>query len=93
MHATMSRALRLEYDDVDDPITEVPAPERTSIGVMQMVDDADRPTAVASASHGLPAVGGGHAEDAHVSLSVWVIVGAMSGVVCGVFFGEYAAVL
>ena len=27
MHATMSRALRLEYDDVDDPITEVPAPE------------------------------------------------------------------
>jgi alkylhydroperoxidase family enzyme len=27
MHATMSRALRLEFDDVDDPITEVPAPE------------------------------------------------------------------
>ena len=26
MHAVMSRALRLEYDDVDDPITEVPAP-------------------------------------------------------------------
>jgi alkylhydroperoxidase family enzyme len=26
MHAIMSRALRLEYDDVDDPITEVPAP-------------------------------------------------------------------
>jgi len=26
MHATMSRALRLEYDDVDDPVQEVPAP-------------------------------------------------------------------
>ena len=26
MHATMSRALRLEYDDRDDPIVEVPAP-------------------------------------------------------------------
>ncbi len=26
LHATMSRALRLEYDDIDDPITEVPAP-------------------------------------------------------------------
>lgn len=26
MHATICRALRLEYDDVDDPITEVPAP-------------------------------------------------------------------
>jgi alkylhydroperoxidase family enzyme len=40
MHATMSRALRLEYDDVDDPITEVPAPEQTSMDVMSMVDDA-----------------------------------------------------
>jgi alkylhydroperoxidase family enzyme len=27
MHATMSRALRLEFDDRDDPIVEVPAPE------------------------------------------------------------------
>ncbi len=26
LHATISRALRLEYDDIDDPITEVPAP-------------------------------------------------------------------
>ena len=26
MHAVISRALRLEYDDGDDPITEVPAP-------------------------------------------------------------------
>jgi len=27
MHATMSRALRLEFDDRDDPIVEVPAPK------------------------------------------------------------------
>ncbi len=26
LHATMSRALRLEYDDIDEPIKEVPAP-------------------------------------------------------------------
>jgi alkylhydroperoxidase family enzyme len=26
MHATISRALRLEYDDRDEPVTEVPAP-------------------------------------------------------------------
>ena len=26
MHAVMSRALRTEFDDRDDPITEVPAP-------------------------------------------------------------------
>ncbi len=38
MHATMSRALRLEYDDVDDPITEVPAPEGASQDVMAAVD-------------------------------------------------------
>jgi alkylhydroperoxidase family enzyme len=41
MHATMSRALRLEYDDVDDPVTEVPAPESTSLDVMRMVDQAE----------------------------------------------------
>ena len=41
MHATMSRALRLEYDDVDDPITEVPAPEGASLDVMAAVDSAD----------------------------------------------------
>jgi hypothetical protein len=40
MHATMSRALRLEYDDVDDPITEIPAPEKTSMDVMSMVDES-----------------------------------------------------
>jgi len=38
MHAVMSRALRLEYDDVDDPIVEVPAPASASSDVMAMVD-------------------------------------------------------
>jgi len=28
-----------------------------------------------------------------VNLSAWVIVGAAAGVLCGMFFGEYAAVL
>jgi len=41
MHATMSRALRLEYDDVDDPITEVAAPEGASQDVMAAVDAAE----------------------------------------------------
>ena len=42
MHAVMSRALRLEYDDVDDPITEVPAPTQASQDVMAVVDQASR---------------------------------------------------
>jgi alkylhydroperoxidase family enzyme len=42
MHAIMSRALRLEYDDVDDPIVEVPAPGSVSNDVMSMVDRAGR---------------------------------------------------
>lgn len=41
MHATMSRALRLEYDDVDDPIVEVAAPGGASQDVMAVVDAAD----------------------------------------------------
>jgi alkylhydroperoxidase family enzyme len=41
MHATMCRALRLEYDDVDDPITEIPAPEGGSMDVMAAVDSAN----------------------------------------------------
>ena len=41
MHATMCRALRLEFDDVEDPITEVPAPDGTSMDVMAAVDDVD----------------------------------------------------
>ena len=39
MHAVMSRALRLEYDDVDERVVEVPAPETgDSADVMSMVD-------------------------------------------------------
>ncbi len=38
MHAVVSRALRLEYDDVDDRIVEVPAPGEGSQDVMAMVD-------------------------------------------------------
>jgi len=41
MHATMSRALRLEFDDVDDPITEVPAPDGASSDVMAAVDEVE----------------------------------------------------
>ena len=42
MHATMSRALRLEFDDVDDPITEVPAPDGASSDVMAAVDEIEK---------------------------------------------------
>ena len=38
LHATMCRALRLEFDDVDDRIVEVPGPESDSLDVMSMVD-------------------------------------------------------
>lgn len=38
MHAIMSRALRLEYDDVDDRIVEIAAPEGSDNDVMSMVD-------------------------------------------------------
>ncbi len=38
MHAVMSRALRLEYDDVDERIVEIAAPEGSSMDVMNMVD-------------------------------------------------------
>jgi len=38
MHAVMSRALRLEYDDVEDRIVEVPAPKGDAQDVMSMVD-------------------------------------------------------
>lgn len=41
LHATMCRALRLEFDDVDDPITEVPAPEGASLDVMAAVDEVE----------------------------------------------------
>ena len=40
MHATMSRALRLEFDDVDDPVREHADPNGNFAGldVMRMVD-------------------------------------------------------
>jgi len=38
MHAVMSRALRLEFDDVDERVVEVPAPEGATADVMGMVD-------------------------------------------------------
>ena len=38
MHAVMSRALRLEYDDVDERIVEIAAPAGSSYDVMNMVD-------------------------------------------------------
>ncbi|MFK7977612.1 MAG: carboxymuconolactone decarboxylase family protein, partial [Halioglobus sp.] len=38
MHAVMSRALRLEYDDVDERIVEIAAPKGGSDDVMNMVD-------------------------------------------------------
>ncbi len=35
LHATMCRALRLEYDDVEEPIVEIPAPdERADFDIM-----------------------------------------------------------
>lgn len=51
MHAVMSRALRLEFDDVDDRVVEVADPHgnRGGLDVMAMVDDpadtADEETA------------------------------------------------
>jgi alkylhydroperoxidase family enzyme len=38
MHATICRALRLEFDDIPEPITEVPGPGAGSLDVMAMVD-------------------------------------------------------
>ena len=38
MHAVMSRALRLEYDDIDERIVEIAAPEGSSDDVMSMAD-------------------------------------------------------
>jgi alkylhydroperoxidase family enzyme len=39
MHAVITKALRLEYDDVDDRILEVAAPKNASSDVMRMVDE------------------------------------------------------
>ncbi|HEX3674287.1 MAG TPA: carboxymuconolactone decarboxylase family protein [Rhizomicrobium sp.] len=38
MHAVVTRALRLEYDDVDERVVEVPAPGEAGSDVMAMVD-------------------------------------------------------
>lgn len=38
MHAVMSRALKLEFDDVDERVVEVPAPKGATADVMGMVD-------------------------------------------------------
>lgn len=38
MHATMCRALRLEYDDVDERVVEIAAPGAAAQDVMHMVD-------------------------------------------------------
>lgn len=38
MHAVMSRALRLEYDDVDERVVEIAAPGEADGDVMSMVD-------------------------------------------------------
>lgn len=42
MHAVMSRALRLEYDDVDERVTEIGAPGGLSGDVMSMVDTQEK---------------------------------------------------
>lgn len=44
IHAVMSRALRLEFDDVDERVAEVPAPEGTTADVMGMVDKRKEPS-------------------------------------------------
>lgn len=41
MHAVMSRALRLEYDDRDDVCVEVDAPDGNNSDVMRMVDQEE----------------------------------------------------
>ena len=41
MHAIMSRALRLEYDDVDERVVEIAAPDGASADVMSMVDQKE----------------------------------------------------
>ncbi len=41
LHAVISKALRLEYDDVEERIVEVAAPGGASADVMGMVDRKD----------------------------------------------------
>jgi alkylhydroperoxidase family enzyme len=42
MHATMCRALRLEYDDVDERVREVPAPSGAAPGAADAMSVVDR---------------------------------------------------
>ena len=45
MHATLSQALRLEFDGVDDPITEDTGPEGvgpSTMDAMRIVEDLDQ---------------------------------------------------
>ena len=42
MHGIMSRAFKLEYDDVDERVVEVPAPKGTTADVMGMVDKREQ---------------------------------------------------
>ncbi|KCZ62732.1 carboxymuconolactone decarboxylase [Hyphomonas sp. L-53-1-40] len=39
MHAIMSRALKLEYDDVEERVVEIAAPDGSDTDVMSMVDE------------------------------------------------------
>ena len=41
MHAVMSRALRLEYDDVEERVVEIASPSQSDGDVMSMVDPED----------------------------------------------------
>ncbi len=41
MHAVTTKALRLEFDDVDDRVVEVPAPDGFNADSMRMVDKKD----------------------------------------------------
>ena len=40
MHAVMSRALRLEYDDIEERVVEIEAPAEFGQDVMGVVDSA-----------------------------------------------------
>jgi alkylhydroperoxidase family enzyme len=46
MHATMSKALRLEYDNVDDPIVEIASPEGGKLDPTAVVSQGGDPMAV-----------------------------------------------
>ncbi|MGE5211730.1 MAG: carboxymuconolactone decarboxylase family protein [Acidobacteriota bacterium] len=53
MHATMSRALRLEYDDVDERVVEVadPSGNFSGLDVMSVVDETPRDQHVDATPH------------------------------------------